>query len=231
MSTIQDKKRQQEHVNKCFGLAEVPIKDWLILYAAKTDVKGQVDCRNEIADDMFIETSNKEHYKLSLEINGRPLFSVINKEKFIQDDKLRNAVGLFYEAVNMVYAPVVKTLIMNDNIFDTIFPKFDNDDLSFMLVAVNKLMAKKLMLEQAIMQLNQKNQQSESKLTEQLSKTIREYNEITNEMISVEEKTCEQQNKILSTLPKLFITASTIDKDYMYKRLETFGEAYVDIND
>lgn len=231
MSTIQDKKRQQEHVNKCFGLAEVPIKDWLILYAAKTDVKGQVDCRNEIADDMFIETSNKEHYKLSLEINGRPLFSVINKEKFIQDDKLRNAVGLFYEAVNMVYAPVVKTLIMNDNIFDTIFPKFDNDDLSFMLVAVNKLMAKKLMLEQAIMQLNQKNQQSESKLTEQLSKTIREYNEITNEMISVEEKTCEQQNKILSTLPKLFITASTIDKDDMYKRLETFGEAYVDIND
>jgi hypothetical protein len=231
MSTIQDKKKQQEHINKCFGLAEVPIKDWLILYAAKTDVKGQVDCRNEIADDMFIETSNKEHYKLSLEINGRPLFSVINKEKFIQDDKLRNAVGLFYEAVNMVYAPVVKTLIMNDNIFDTIFPKFDNDDLSFMLVAVNKLMAKKLMLEQAIMQLNQKNQQSESKLTEQLSKTIREYNEITDEMISVEEKTCEKQNKILSTLPKLFITASTIDKDDMYKRLEIFGEAYVDIND
>ena len=229
MSTIQDKKKQQEHINKCFGLAEVPIKDWLILYAAKTDIKGQVDCRNEIADDMFIETSNKEHYKLSLKINGRPLFSVINKEKFIQDDKLRNAVGLFYEAVNMVYAPVVKTLIMNDNIFDTIFPKFDNGDLSFMLVAVNKLMAKKLMLEQAIMQLNQKNQQSESKLTEQLSKTIREYNEITDEMISVEEKTCEQQNKILLTLPKLFITASTIDKDDMYKRLETFGEAYVDI--
>ena len=240
-----DKQEQsRKMIEKQFALSEVPIKNWLLKCLVLLDIRGQCESSTEFTDCVLTEYKDK-YYKISLthekKAGQKTFFEVIPKDKFIEHDTLKEAVGMFFNAVNLVYIPVLRSFIINDDsIFDNVFPKFDNDELSFSLVAANKKLTEKAMLEQNITLISKQIDRAKSvmdrtinQLFEQRLKHMAEYNAITDDDIAQAQIVSEKKTLKLSVLPKLYVNievSNSTDTEALTKRIDIFSTQYEDID-
>ena len=217
---------KRDLINRLFNLAEVPVRDWLLRCCVDLHIRGQYESKSSFTDVIMLETDSK-HYVLTLKYgNQTSFFSSYDKNKFLVNENLKEAVGLLFQAVNMVYMPVMKTLLI-DNSLDDIFPKFDNDEISFSLVASNSSLNRKLRAEQLITEFSK-----QSGRTKECQEQMAIYNNITDEMIMRDQEISEKKTEELKTLPKLYIVIEETkpDMDVLQKRLDVFVDKYEDID-
>lgn len=235
---------------KKFDCADNPIKEWL---STITNIPGEelFDDYNTEGDILRIEIGSN-HYSLLLSSNPKRIGQLVNgsafkikHEKMMKNEKyleLRRATSLLYDAVRLVYTPVVCVMKKLRDKFNTTYVEFDEQHMCFSIRAVNKLAIEKKQNNATLYKIHENfnkishlNTPEADNLRSQLldlqAKTIKVLNNLTEEKIQEQNEYCKQLDEELKDAPKLYIILDKNvkpDDSVIMKRLPTFGLMYQD---
>jgi hypothetical protein len=244
LSPLQKQEEQKKWALKCFDYAEDPIKEWIAAQLDET-VETLFDDYSEESDILSIEV-DKAHYTFYLtcyptDLRNDTAFH-IDKEYFLSHPKLQKAASILFDAVYMVFPPVVKTMTNMGHRIEDVFPDFEEKNMCFRFRMVNKFEMLKRQALQTLEQIRENFAKIEGKTDEQFTE-IREklttlqkeqldkLNSLGEAVIAEQEAKCQLQNETFRLGKRLYIAVEKNMKqqdDDIMKRLPDFGLKYQD---
>jgi hypothetical protein len=225
---------------KLFDLTEAPIKEWLanLLNAEFTDVFSDYVDNSDI---IGFQENNIQYNAYVVTLNSSDM-NYIDNNLIKNSEKVKKACSMLYDAVYKVFPAVIQTCNKKySNELLALRVVFHEPTMSFRLFKVNM---KAEQLKTAIQTktnlskiLEEKKDFTEEQLNE-INKLINisnlTINNITKDVMDIEEKEVINYNKKLESYDKLYIVISTSDDNYLenmetsMKRLPQFGLSYQD---
>jgi hypothetical protein len=167
-----------------------------------------------------------------------------------ESEEIKKATSILYDSVRNVFFPVIKTPVKKLDELKFLMPHFNEETMSFSLVAVNKFKLEKQQYERElnniIAQLNRfkvevipeeyKKQAEEIKkqLLKMQVETLKKLNNICDEKLIEYDNQIVELNKLLESAPKLYIHLEKNMKQSMEnigKRLQSVGLKFQDVDE
>ena len=202
----------RKKVDKAFDIADIPVKEWIAEYL------------DEEADDIFRGDMDGTSDTVSVKYKGSTyVFSLtcypeddyvfpLKPEEIKESKVLSQAFSTVWNAVNMVYPPIVKTMTRLNHKVANLFPYFDQTRHCFVMRMVPVQERQKSVLVKALKQLDveyQKVRDFKKKKADDEKKTTKEEQENIN---NIEQTVVKEKLRIGKELSKFSDTDLEAEK-------------------
>lgn len=243
----QEEKKQREL--KYFDYAESAVKEWIALYVKQPVQSIFDDYKHQ--KDVIVTESNNTYYTACVDATpfvdpNDDLTVTINPSFLEKNPNLAKALAMLFEAVYVTYGPIVHTMLQYREKMTDIFPKFDQHNMCFGFVMVNRKDIERnqcieylLKINQQLEQLSTVNATDNTPATDSLKNQlltlrtdyITKVNTYSIEDIQAYEQVCNSVNNNLANAPKLYLVVEKNVKqsdETIAKRLPEIGARYTD---
>jgi hypothetical protein len=250
-SRMTEMEEKNKWAMKCFDYAESPVKEWISQLVEETPEALFEDYKNEYGELLTGDTKSYQFYISTAEPDrdATGLISAnfaISKAEFEASDALRKAASVMFDAVYLVYNPIVKCMKLKSHTMSDIVPFFRESNMSFRFVSVNALKAEKGKLMNDIVEANNQMQKLDAvqgkeeqvaelkdKLRHLLEGFIAKYNSITDDAVAERQAICDAANAKLEHGPFLYVYCEPVEDDInlSFSRMPVFGNKYSEPNE